>query len=103
MAEPELVSARCAPPGVVGIGIERTSVPVGVYSSTNVAVAPLVSAAAPVPTRTTRMLPGTTGVWADRIEAIASGAITERAKVNMVFLKEFEIAVLEDGRRFREG
>jgi hypothetical protein len=72
VAVPESVTRRLAPMTAVGSAIVCTSTPAGVYSSRKRAVAALVSAAAPVPTRETIRLPGVMGDWAAAAVASAS-------------------------------
>jgi hypothetical protein len=48
---PLVINWCCAPVAVLGNGIDWTSVPDGVYSSTNTGLPVLASAAPPSPTR----------------------------------------------------
>ena len=74
VAVPLRVSRRFAPTADVGRAIDCTSVPDGVYSSRNTAVAPLLSAELPSPTRTTTMSP-------DVNPAAVAGAAAPSTKV----------------------
>src|SRR5262245_1361673 len=70
VAVPEFVQGWCRPVATVGIAIDCTRTPPGVYSSRKVAVEALVSAPEPVPTRTTTRLPNVRGTCAVLVTTI---------------------------------